>query len=83
MYKFHKDWIWVVLEIDWKEVRVILNGNETNLSTSVMILFRDKFITRCLITKQPLLLRVMLKQGKKWFTLESNNRDQCPATSTP
>ena len=79
---FKRNWIWDVLEIDWKEVRVTLNGNEVNLPTSVMMPFRDKFVTRCLITKQPLLLHVMLKQGKTWFTLENNNRDQSPATST-
>ena len=79
---FKRNWIWDVLEIDWKEVRVTLNGNEVNLPTSVMIPFKDKFVTRRLITKQPLLLHVMQKQGKRWFTLENDNRDQSPATST-
>ena len=77
-----RNWIWVILEIVWEEVRVTLNGNEVNLPTSVVILFRDKFVTRHLITKQPLFLHVMLKQGKTWFTLENDNRDQSPATST-
>ena len=31
-----RNWIWDVLEIDWKEVRVTLNGNEVNLPTSIM-----------------------------------------------
>ena len=79
---FKRSWIWDVLEIDRKEVRVTLNGNEINLSTSVIIQFRDKFIIRCLINKQPLLVHVMLKQGKTWSTLEKDNRDQSPATST-
>ena len=25
--KFKKNWIWDILEIDWKEVKMILNGN--------------------------------------------------------
>ena len=79
---FKRNWIWDVLEIDWKEVRVTLNENEINLPTSVIIPFRDKFVTRCLITQQPLLLHVILKQGKTWFTLENDNRDQSQATST-
>ena len=79
---YKRNWIWDVLEIDWKEVRVTLNGNEIDLPTWVMIPFRDKFVTRCFINKQPLLLHVMLKQGKTWFMLENNNRDQSPATST-
>ena len=35
-----RNWIWDVLEIDWKEVRVTLNGNEVNLPSSVIIPFR-------------------------------------------
>ena len=77
-----RNWIWDVLDIDWKEVRVTLNGNEVSLPTSVAIPFRDKFVTRCLITKQPLLLHAMLKQGKMWFTLENDNRNNSPVTGT-
>ena len=73
--KFKKNWIWDVLEINWKEVKVTLNGNEINLPTSVLLPFRDKFRTRKLIGKQPLLLHLMLKQGKTWFTLENENVD--------
>ena len=73
--KFKKTWIWDVLEIDWKEVRITLNQSEINLPTSVIILFRDTFRARKLIRKQPLLLHMMLKQGKTWFTLENDNRD--------
>ena len=52
-----------------------LNGNEINLSTSVILPFRDKFGARKLIRKQLLLLHMMLKQGKTWFTLENDNRE--------
>ena len=73
--KFKKNWIWDVLEIDWKEVKMTLNGNEVNLPTSVILPFRDKFIARKLLRKQPLLLHMMLKQGKTCLTLENDNRD--------
>ena len=26
--QFKKNWIWGILEIDWKEVKITLNGNE-------------------------------------------------------
>ena len=73
--KYKKNWIWDVLEIDWKELRMTLNENEINLPTSVIIPFRDKFRVRKLIRKQPLLLKVMLKQSKTWFILENDNID--------
>ena len=41
--KLKKNWIWDILEIDWKEVKMTLNGNEINLLTSVIIPFGDKF----------------------------------------
>ena len=31
--------IWVIMEIDWKEVNVTLNGNKINLPNSAMIKF--------------------------------------------
>ena len=73
--KFKKNWIWDVLEVDWKEVKVTLNGNEINLPISVILPFRDKFRAKKLIGKQLLLLQVMLKQGRTWFTLENDNID--------
>ena len=48
-----------------------------------MIPFRHKFVTRHFITKQPLLLHVMLKQGKMWFTLENDNRDLSQKLAQP
>ena len=62
--KFKRNWIWNVFEVDWNTVRVTLNGNEINLPTYVTIPFRDKFGVRRLISKQPLLLHVILKQER-------------------
>ena len=73
--KSKKNWILNVLEIDWKEVKVMLNGNEINLPTSIILPFKDKFRAIKLIRKQPLLLHVILKQGKAWFALENDNKD--------
>ena len=49
---FKKNWIWDVLEIDWKDISMILNGNEIHLLCSVIIPFRDKFRARKLLRKQ-------------------------------
>ena len=61
--KFKKNWIWDVLEIDWKEVSMTLNGNEITLPSSVILPFRDKFRVRKLLRKQLLLLSHNAKTG--------------------
>ena len=61
-----------IIEIDWKEVNVTLNGNKIHLPKSVTIKFRDKFKFRHLVRREPLLFHIMLKQGFTWFTLASN-----------
>ena len=34
------NWIWAVLELDWKDVSVTLHGNKINLPTSVILIRR-------------------------------------------
>ena len=67
--RFKRNWIWDILEIDWREVGMMINGNATNFPTSVVIPLRDKFRAR------PLFFHVMLKQGKTWFTVDHNDRN--------
>ena len=38
-----KNWIWDVLEVDWSDIHVTLNGKEINLPISIVIPFMDKF----------------------------------------
>ena len=38
--KLKKHYIWDILEIDWKEVQVMCNGNAINLPKSVTIKFK-------------------------------------------
>ena len=56
-----RNWIWDVLDIDWREVSMTLHGNNINLPTSVILPLRHKFRIRWLVSKEPLLLHVMLK----------------------
>ena len=67
--KLKKNWIWDVLEIDWSDVSIMLNDNEIDLPSSVIIPFKERYRVRKLLRKQPLLFYVMLKQGKTWFSL--------------
>ena len=73
--RFRRNWIWDILEIDWRDVGMMINGNPINLPTSVVIPLRDKFRTRKLLRRKPLFFHVMPKQGKTWFTVDHNNRN--------
>ena len=37
--KLHRNKVWDILEIDWKNVRIMVNGNVINLPDSVIIPF--------------------------------------------
>ena len=39
----HRNTIWDIMEIDWQNITVTLNGNVVNLPGSVIIPFTDKF----------------------------------------
>ena len=71
--KLKKHYIWVILEVDWKDVKVTFNGNVINLPRSVTIKIQDKFKVRYMMERQPLLFHLMLKQGSNWFTLASKD----------
>ena len=60
--RFKRNWIWNVLEIEWKDISMTLNGNEINLPRSVVIPLRDKIRARKLLRKQLLPIHMMLKQ---------------------
>ena len=62
----HRDTIWHILDIDWQNITVTVNGNAINFPGSVIIPFRDKFKIRQMIGSRALLLYLMLKQGQTW-----------------
>ena len=76
--KLKRNYIWDVIEIDWKEVNMTFNSNKINLTKSITIKLRDKFIIRHLMEREPLVFHIMLVQGFNWFTLASGN----PPTDT-
>ena len=73
--RFKRNWIWDILDIVWRDMGMMLNGNAINLPTLVVIRLRDKCRARKLFRRQPLFFHVMLKQGKTWFTVDHNDRN--------
>ena len=67
----HRNKVWDILEIDWKNVTLMVNGNVINLPGSVIVPFWDKFKIRQMIRNKPLLLYLMLKQGQTWYPLSN------------
>ena len=67
----HRNTIWDIMEKDWQNVTVTLNGSVVNLPDSVIIPFRDKFKIRQMIRSRPLLLHLMLKQRQTWYPLSN------------
>ena len=47
--KLKRNILWDIIEIDWKEVNMTLNGNKINLPSSVIVPLRDKFKIRQII----------------------------------
>ena len=72
--KLKRNILWDVIEIDWKEVIMTLNGNKINLPSSVIIPLRDKFKIRCIIKMTTLALSCYVKsRNDQWFPLVTND----------
>ena len=69
--KLNKHYIWDILEVDWKEIKVTFNGKVIILPRSITIKLWDKFKVRHMMESQLILFHLMLKQGFDWFTLSS------------
>ena len=67
--RLKKNLVWDVLEMDWSDVSIRLNDNEMDLTSLVIIPFKERYRARRLLRKHPLLFYIMLKQGKTWFSL--------------
>ena len=67
----HRNKVWDILDINWRNVTVMVNGNIINLPGLVIIPSRDKFKVRQMIGSRPLLLHLMLKQGQTWYPLSN------------
>ena len=73
--KLNKNYIWDMLETDWKEVTVTFKGNKINLPRVLTIKLQDKIKVRHLMNRQLLLFHIMLKQGITWYTLVAGTQE--------
>ena len=73
--KLNKHYIWDILEVDWKEIKVTFNGKVVNLPESITIMLWDKFKVRHMMESQLILFHLMLKQGFNLFTLTSKGKE--------
>ena len=71
--KLNKHYIWDILEVDWKEIKVTFNGKVINLPKSITIKLWDKLKVRHMMESQLILFHLMLKQGFNWFMLTSKD----------
>ena len=69
--KLNKNYLWDMIEINWKEVTVTFNDNKINLPKIVVVRLCDKIKVRRLMNREPLLFHMMMKQGITRFTLET------------
>ena len=67
----NKNYLWDTLEIDWKEVTVTFNDSKIKLPRIVIVRLGDKIKVSRLMSREPLLFHVMIKQGITWFILET------------
>ena len=67
----HRNKVSDIIDINWRNITVMVNRNIINLPGSVIIPFRDKFKVRQMIRSRPLLLHLMLKQGQTWYPLSN------------
>ena len=69
--KINKHYIWDILEVDCKEVKVTFNGKVINFPKLLTIKLQDKLKMRHMMESQAIIFHLMLKQGFNWFTLAS------------
>ena len=69
--KLNTNYLWDMMEINWKEVTVTFNDNKINLPRIVVVRLHDKIKVRRLMNREPLLFHVMIKQGITWLILET------------
>ena len=80
--KLNKNYIWDMLENDWKEVIVTFNDNKINIPSVVTIKLQDKIKVRHLMKREPLLFHLMLKQGIICFTLAAGMQETVSIDAT-
>ena len=66
---YHKHCLWDSFIVDWKLMKMYVNGTPIHLPSSLTVPLRDKIKTRCMMTKDTLDIQFMIKQGTNWYNL--------------
>ena len=61
--KLNKNYLWDTLEIDWKEVTVTFINSKIELPRIIAIRIWDKIKVRRLMSREPLIFHIMIRQG--------------------
>ena len=69
--RLNKNYLWDTLEIDWKEVTVTFNDNKIELPRIIAIRIWDKIKVRRLMSREPLIFHIMIRQEITSFNLEA------------
>ena len=69
--KLNRNYLWDTLEINWNKIIITFNDNKIDLPKTVTTKMRDKFGVRRLMSREPLNLHMMIRQGITWYNLET------------
>ena len=69
--KLNKNYLWDMLEINWNGIKLSFNSNEIDLPKIITIKMQDKITVRRMINKETQNFHIMIKQGIKWYNLET------------
>ena len=69
--KLNRHYLWDTLEINWKGIELMLNGNKIDLPKIITVKMWDKIRVRRMINQESLNLHIMVKQGITWYNLET------------
>ena len=73
--KLNKHYMWDILEIDWSEVKVTLNGKAISLPKSITEYGRNLKLGKCWEASQ-YFFHLALKQGFNWFMLTQDRQEK-------
>ena len=69
--KLNRNYLWDTLEINWNRITITFNDNKIDLHKIAAIKMQDKIRVRSLMSREPLNLHVMIRQGITWYNLET------------
>ena len=69
--KLNRNYLWDTLKINWVKIMLTFNDSRIDLPKIVTIKMRDKIRVRRMLNQEPLTFHMMIRQGIKWYNLET------------